>query len=115
MSSNLEIIKICEYCNNEFIAKKTTSKTCSDDCAKRLYKLKKREEKINQTKLQTEIRRSPKTFITCEEIKLIQAKDCLTLEKTVILTQQFRSKLTHYFHCKLTHLFHSKLTHLLVH
>ncbi|SRR5260221_2265143 len=85
MSSNLEILKICEYCDNEFIAKKTTSKTCSDDCAKRLYKLKKREAKISQAKLQTEIKRRPKAFITEEEIKTIQIKDCLTLKEAAIL------------------------------
>jgi hypothetical protein len=26
MSSNIKILKVCEYCKNEFIAKKTTSK-----------------------------------------------------------------------------------------
>ena len=40
MNSNMKILKVCEYFKNEFIAKQTTSKTCSDDCAKRLYKLK---------------------------------------------------------------------------
>lgn len=59
MSSNISIVKICEFCKNEFIAKKTTTKTCSDDCAKRLYKLKQRSSKIAQAELKTEIKRKP--------------------------------------------------------
>ena len=78
MSSNMQIVKICEYCTNEFIAKKTTTKCCSDECAKRFYKLKKRNDKINQAELKTEIRRQPKAYITEEQIKVIQAKRYLT-------------------------------------
>ena len=48
MSSNLKIIKICEYCGKEFVAKKTTTRTCSDRCSKLLYKKRKREEKLKQ-------------------------------------------------------------------
>jgi hypothetical protein len=43
MSSNLRIVKICAFCKQEFIAGKTTTETCSDSCAKRLYKLRIRE------------------------------------------------------------------------
>ena len=64
MSSNIKILKICEYCSKEFIAKKTTTKCCSDDCAKRYYKLNKRNDKIAQAELKTEIRREPKAFIS---------------------------------------------------
>lgn len=46
MSSNIRIPKTCEFCQNEFVARKTNSKTCSDDCAKRLYKLNQRNKKI---------------------------------------------------------------------
>lgn len=49
MSSNMRIKKVCEQCGKVFIAKKTVSKTCSDECAKKLYKVKKRAEKINAT------------------------------------------------------------------
>jgi hypothetical protein len=71
MSSNIRILKICEYCKNEFIAKKTTSLTCSDDCAKRfyklIYKLKYRNSKIEQVELETEIKRRSSAFKTDEE------------------------------------------------
>jgi len=46
MSSNMHITKVCLFCGKEFIAKKTSTKTCSDNCAKRLYKKQKRDEKL---------------------------------------------------------------------
>lgn len=55
MSSNTRVVKVCEMCSNDSIAKKTTSKTCSDDCAKRLYKLKMKNDNIAQVDLQTAI------------------------------------------------------------
>ncbi len=85
MSSNMQIVKICEYCSKEFIAKKTTTKCCSDDCAKRFYKLNKRNDKIAQADLKTEIKRQPKAFITEEELRVIQAKQYLTLKEAAVL------------------------------
>ena len=46
MSSNIRISKICQHCGQEFVAKTTVTKFCSDNCAKRNYKKRKREEKI---------------------------------------------------------------------
>jgi len=58
MSSNIEIHKICEYCNNEFIAKTTVTRFCSHRCSAASYKKRKRDNKIgwateetNNTKL----------------------------------------------------------------
>ena len=85
MSSNIKIVKICEYCNNEFIAKTTTTKCCSDNCSKRFYKLKIKNDKIAQAELKTEIKRKPKTFVTEEDIKVINAKKYLTLIEAAIL------------------------------
>ncbi|WP_132053093.1 helix-turn-helix domain-containing protein [Pseudocnuella soli] len=85
MSSNMKILKTCEYCNQEFIARKTTSKTCSDDCAKRLYKLKQRNSKIQQAEIKEEIKRKPKAFVTEDEIRAIQAKEFLTLKEAALL------------------------------
>src|SRR5665647_49827 len=85
MSSNIKIVKICEYCNNEFIARTTKTKCCSDNCSKRFYKLKIKNDKIAKADLKTEIKRKPKAFITEEEIKVIQAKQNLTLKEAAIL------------------------------
>ena len=77
----MRILKICEYCKNDFIAKKTSSKTCSDDCAKRLYKLNQRNKKIHQEELMTEIKRKPEAYIQEAQIRSIQAKENLTLKE----------------------------------
>jgi len=46
MSSNIRIEKTCLYCAEFFIAKTTVTKYCSDNCAKRAYKKRKRQEKL---------------------------------------------------------------------
>jgi len=85
MSSSIRVVKICEMCGKEFIAKKTISKTCSDNCAKRFYKLNKRNEKIEKVELQTAIKKTPKSFVTEEEIRIINAKELLTLIEAALL------------------------------
>jgi excisionase family DNA binding protein len=85
MSSNIKIIKICEYCKKEFVARKTTSKTCSDACAKRFYKLKQRNSKIAQVELETDIKRKPFAYIKKDDLETIQSKENLTLKEAAIL------------------------------
>lgn len=46
MSSNIRLNKKCELCGKSFTAKTTVTKYCSDGCAKKAYKKKKRKEKI---------------------------------------------------------------------
>jgi predicted DNA-binding transcriptional regulator AlpA len=55
MSSNMRLKKVCEQCGNVFVAKKTVTKTCSDECAKKLYKAKKRVAKIDVSNDNTKI------------------------------------------------------------
>ena len=85
MSSNMQIIKVCEWCMQEFIARKTTSQTCSDACAKRLYKRREREKAISRAKMETEVKRKPNAYITEEEVRVIQAKEWLTLKEAALL------------------------------
>jgi DNA-binding transcriptional regulator YiaG len=85
MSSNIQVLKVCDYCKKNFIAKKTTTKTCSDTCAKRLYKLKKKNDVIAQVKIETALKQKPKTFYTENDIKVIQAKQNLTLKEAAFL------------------------------
>ncbi|HUZ59854.1 MAG TPA: helix-turn-helix domain-containing protein [Hanamia sp.] len=75
MSSNIRVQKICQYCQKEFEARKTTSKTCSDYCAKMLYKQKQRALKIDSSNEQTRrIKMKPyedlkaKEFLTVREV-----------------------------------------------
>tara|TARA_E500000318_G_C3506251_1_gene190401 strand:- start:432 stop:887 length:456 start_codon:yes stop_codon:yes gene_type:complete len=49
MSSNLYIPKTCKHCGNAFTARTTVTKYCSDICAKRAYKARKRNEKVQAT------------------------------------------------------------------
>ncbi|MFP4088952.1 MAG: helix-turn-helix domain-containing protein [Cyclobacteriaceae bacterium] len=48
MSSNIRVPKICQHCGAEFIAKTTVTKFCGDNCAKRDYKKRKREQKVQK-------------------------------------------------------------------
>lgn len=48
MSSNIRVPKICQHCGQEFIAKTTVTKYCGDNCAKRAYKKRKRDEKVQE-------------------------------------------------------------------
>ncbi len=53
MSSNIRISRICQYCQREFEARTTVTKCCSDNCAKRLYKQKQKEEKVQASNVET--------------------------------------------------------------
>lgn len=57
MSSNIELQRICGYCGKEFTARTTVTKCCSDDCAKRAYKARKRAEKIDVSIAETQLLR----------------------------------------------------------
>jgi hypothetical protein len=49
MSSNLFIPKTCQHCGSAFTARTTVTKYCGDSCAKKAYKARKRQEKIQAT------------------------------------------------------------------
>lgn len=53
MSSNIQIKRICKFCNKEFTARTTVTQCCSDHCSKRYYKLKKKGEKIEKSNQET--------------------------------------------------------------
>ncbi len=46
MTSKFEYKKVCQFCGNEFIAQKSTTKYCSDTCANRGNKAEKRQERL---------------------------------------------------------------------
>lgn len=51
MSSNIRIEKKCFFCGTTFIARTTVTKHCSNSCAKKAYKARKRKEKIDTVTL----------------------------------------------------------------
>ncbi len=75
MSSNIRIIKICQFCEKEFEARKTTSRTCSDACAKKLYKQKQRDAKIERSNIETE-------SIKIRPIEELKEKEFLSISET---------------------------------
>lgn len=53
MSSNIEILRLCQSCNSNFTARTTVTKYCGHRCASRAYKARKREEKIEASNTET--------------------------------------------------------------
>lgn len=78
MSSNIQIQRICQQCGNEFTARTTVTKTCSDGCAKKLYKAKQKAAKIETSNTET---RKIKT----RPIEELKAKEFLTVRDAATL------------------------------
>ncbi len=78
MSSNIEIQRICKYCNNVFIAKTTVTKYCGNSCAKKAYKARIRNEKIEASNTET-------LRILNKPIEELKAKEFLTVRDTAKL------------------------------
>ena len=53
MSSNIRLQRICQHCRIEFTARTTVTRYCSDNCAKRAYKARKKNEKIGRSDEET--------------------------------------------------------------
>ena len=75
MSSNIQVQRICQHCNNEFTARTTVTKYCSDTCNKRAYKARLKVSKIETSNKQTQqIKNQPleelktKEFLTVREV-----------------------------------------------
>jgi excisionase family DNA binding protein len=78
MSSNIKVQRICQQCGKEFEARTTITRTCSDKCAKSLYKANQRAAKIEASNLET-----VKTRL--KPIEDLKSKEFLTVRDTAIL------------------------------
>jgi excisionase family DNA binding protein len=78
MSSNIKVQRICQHCGMEFTAKTTVTKYCGDDCAKRAYKVRMRNIKVDSSNEETMI-------IKSKPITEVQAKEFLTAKDVSIL------------------------------
>ncbi|WP_208796406.1 DNA-binding protein [Flavobacterium fluviatile] len=67
MSTNIMIKRICEFCQNEFIAKTTKTQYCGLKCSSRAYKARTRQSKIDQSNKQTEMAKNP--FLEAVRVK----------------------------------------------
>ena len=74
-------------CSRNYIAKKTTTRTCLDICAKRFYKLEVKNSKVALVELQSAITKSPKAFVTEAQIRAINARQYLNLKKSSYITR----------------------------
>lgn len=75
MASNIQVQRICQYCDKEFTARTTVTQYCSDVCAKRGYKARKRAEKVEKSNKETKaIKEKPiadvnaKVFLSVREV-----------------------------------------------
>ncbi len=75
MSSNIEVQRICQFCGKEFTAKTTVTKYCGDTCAKRAYKARKKDEKIENSNKETYL-------IKIQPIEELKAKPFLSISET---------------------------------
>jgi excisionase family DNA binding protein len=78
MSSKIEVQRICQYCEQEFTARTTVTKCCSEKCRKAAYKARKRAEKVKQSKIEAE--RKIK-----QPIEQLKAKEFLTVREVAQL------------------------------
>lgn len=78
MSSNIRIQRICQFCNNEFTAKTTVTKYCGDNCAKRAYKERKKQENIKASNKKTK----EMVMLPIEQLK---SKEFLTVKEVAKL------------------------------
>lgn len=75
MSSNIRLEKTCIQCGNGFTAKTTVTQYCSDNCAKKAYKQRKRASKIDaaiqeerlKVQLHSSIPVTQKDFLSIDE------------------------------------------------
>lgn len=78
MRSNIRMQRICKHCGEEFTAKTTVTKYCGDNCAKRAYKARKRQEKIG--KVEKEVKEQ-----VSKPIEELKAKPFLSISETAQL------------------------------
>lgn len=78
MSSNIRIQRICYQCGSEFTAKTTVTKYCGDICAKRAYKKRKKDEKIQQSNIEA-VRQSKLPIRKLEEKSFLSINDTCKL------------------------------------
>lgn len=78
MSSNIIVVRACEYCGCRFKAKKTTTKFCSLKCNRTAYKQKIRNGKIDTSNKET-------ALLLPRHYDLAQSKDFLTVKDIALL------------------------------
>ena len=74
MSSNIKIRRICQHCGHEFIARTTVTKYCGDTCAKRAYKVRIKEQKIEESEIETQKQRQV-PYVAVKTLEYLTVKE----------------------------------------
>lgn len=83
MTSKIEVIRICEFCDNEFIAKTTVTRFCCHKCAQKAYKRRQKAKKISKTEQAVKVQ---KDILQGNPIlETVQKKDFLSIKETALL------------------------------
>lgn len=78
MSSKIRVQRICQHCGSEFTARTSVTKYCGDTCAKRAYKARKRDEKVEASNRETHVVK----FMAVEDLitkDILNVKEASTL------------------------------------
>lgn len=78
MSTNIQVQRICEFCNGEFTAKTTVTKYCSHTCNRKAYKARIKADKVKRSNAET-VEKIIKPTV------LLQEKEFLTVREVAEL------------------------------
>lgn len=91
MSSKMEITRICQFCGNEFIARKTVTKYCSQKCASKAYKQRQREAKIENNNKKERLSKPNST-----DLSILRDREYFTVSKAALLLGVSRATMYRY-------------------
>lgn len=94
-ASKIPIKKVCEYCKQEFVARKTTTKYCSHQCNSRAYKSKRREERVQRTEVNEQEKRV-KDLVDKAFLSIAEAGRLLGLSRHTIYRYIYSGRLRAY-------------------
>lgn len=92
--SKIKIRKNCEWCGEEFLAQKTTTRYCSHKCNSRAYKAASRENRVKKVEIQAAIQKS------VDNIKNKEYLSVLEVSKLIGVTFQSVYKMIYAGHLK---------------
>ena len=97
--SNIRIKKICEWCGQEFVAQKVTTKYCSHRCANLAYKQAIRAKRIQQEEQRIQIVKTEKPLMDIKDkeyLSIAQAATLLGLSLQAVYKMIYTGHLTAY-------------------
>ena len=97
--SNIRIKKICEWCGQEFVAQKVTTKYCSHKCANLAYKQAIRAKRIQQEEQRIQIVKSEKPLMDIKDkeyLSIAQAATLLGLSLQAVYKMIYTGRLVAY-------------------